>query len=629
MTVRMLQAWNGLHQQKIVTTLSGSDEASLVAAGLATYDLDGPAENLRIDVKKFGARGDGVADDSSYIHKAISHVIDAGGGVIYFPPGIYKCTDRIGTYTTLNKVALIGYGAEIKNAAGANVAGLMEFGDASLNGSGMYSTSAISVNGLALIGLRFISSDVFNVAIPGRWSDQMPISINTAKNIWIKDCYFENWDYAAINFGAICRNGLVDSCTFYSSEVDAGHANYGVRVFCYGSYTNYSNGSGDLSPTDGVTGILKAGYALISGSSSNCGHENISVTNCYFENVSHGVMVSAARRGVIANNRFKNCSTRSISLTTYSQEYSCHGNIHSLDTTQQTSAGVSVFYGLGQATYGHKIDGDKFEVVGATNNATAFTPIKCYINSHQWRITNCEFNIPTWSGTGGRCITVEDNSDGDFSRNLLRCPNVGHPVTILPAYTCATPGYAQQKISIVGNTFESYNTGAIQIWDTTATPEAIIIKDNMVYGSQTRFVATNFSGSAKVAKLFLTGNQILGSPVRYVDNISANKAVLLSADELEFHARLSTGGGVANPSSTSATFDFSAYTIPACFSSGTKSYEFTAYGGRENGQSSTDFYFAITAETSTSITGNIVRNAGASFQYGYVAMTVRFSGLVT
>lgn len=48
MTIRMLQAWNGLHQQKIVTTLSGSDEASLVAAGIATYDLDGPADNVRM-----------------------------------------------------------------------------------------------------------------------------------------------------------------------------------------------------------------------------------------------------------------------------------------------------------------------------------------------------------------------------------------------------------------------------------------------------------------------------------------------------------------------------------------------------------------------------------------------------
>ncbi len=48
MAIRILQAWNGLHQQKIVTTLSGSDEAALVAAGIATYDLDGPADNLRM-----------------------------------------------------------------------------------------------------------------------------------------------------------------------------------------------------------------------------------------------------------------------------------------------------------------------------------------------------------------------------------------------------------------------------------------------------------------------------------------------------------------------------------------------------------------------------------------------------
>ena len=82
MTIRMLQAWNGLHQQKIVTTLSGSDEAALVAAGIATYDLDGPAENLRMaqlatdaggDVDGiFGPSADGVilslAEKNRYYH---------------------------------------------------------------------------------------------------------------------------------------------------------------------------------------------------------------------------------------------------------------------------------------------------------------------------------------------------------------------------------------------------------------------------------------------------------------------------------------------------------------------------------------------------------------------------------
>jgi len=64
MTIRMLQAWNGLHQQKIVTTLSGSDEAALVAAGIATYDLDGPAENLRMAqlATDAGGASQGIAD---------------------------------------------------------------------------------------------------------------------------------------------------------------------------------------------------------------------------------------------------------------------------------------------------------------------------------------------------------------------------------------------------------------------------------------------------------------------------------------------------------------------------------------------------------------------------------------
>ncbi len=47
MTIRMLKAWNGLPEQ-MITTLSGAEESRLVGLGLATFDLDGPAENLRM-----------------------------------------------------------------------------------------------------------------------------------------------------------------------------------------------------------------------------------------------------------------------------------------------------------------------------------------------------------------------------------------------------------------------------------------------------------------------------------------------------------------------------------------------------------------------------------------------------
>lgn len=573
----------------------------------------------------FGATGNGITDDAPFIKKALEYLISRGGGILRLSATVYKCATRIGTFVNANNITIFGYGSELKNCIGITPLGLLQFGDAALNPNGLYTASDITVRNVTILGVRFTSSNIFNVGIPDRWSDQMPISINTAENVLIRDCYFENWDFSAIDFGARCVNCLVDACSFYSSQLDAGHANYGVRIFCYSihSYVNF-----DLSPTDLTTGVLKAGYSL-PPTTGYFGHENVNVTNCHFQHVSHGVMVSAARRGIISNNRFVNCSTRSISLSTFTQDYLCSGNTHSLDTNQQTSLGVSVFYGIGQATYRNCIQDDHFTVIGATNNATGFGPIKCYINSHNWAISGCKFQIPDWSGSGGRCISVEDNSDGEIRDNVFNCPNVAHPVTILPAVTTTAPNFQQGRIRVIGNVFEAFNVGAIQVWDTTSSPEAVIIKDNIIHGSPTRFVAANASSASKLPKLFLQGNQFLGSPVRYIDNITANKALILSRDVLEVDTFLTTGGGVENPSTTNVTFDFSTYHVPACFTNGSKKYMFTVYGNRANAQLSTDFYFSITGDTVNSVSGDIIRNAGTSFQVGQVALKIIFEPYIT
>jgi len=613
--------------------LAASSGASIVgfiqsgAGAVATTVQDAIREF--ISVKRFGATGNGTNDDSTAIKNAIDHIIAAGGGILFFPAGVYKCAARIGTFLNASNVTLFGYGAEIKNCAGANSGGLIEFGSAAVDSYGMYISSTFTVFNLKMLGIKFTSSGQYDLGTL-RWIDQLPISLNCAKDVLIKDCEFNDWDFAAINFGAICKNALVDACTFYSSRVEAGHANYGVRAFCYANYTNYANGNGDLSPTDLTTGVLKSGYSYISELDNTWGHENINVTNCKFEYVSHGVMLSAARQGIVANNRFINMSTRSISLTTYSADYLCENNTHTLDTSDQTSTGVSTFYGIGQGTFRHEIFGDKFTIFGATNNAAGFAPIKCYANAHDWIISECRFDIPLWDGGGGgRCIDIRSNVDGSFLRNHIKAPNVNHPVSISPTSDFTAPTFEQGKIFINGNIFEEYSTGAIQIFDTTANPEMVVIKDNIAYGSTTRFVACNASTSTSVSKLFLSGNIFYGGPIRYVDNITANKAKILQKDILELKTRLDTGGGVGNPSTTSVTFDFSEYNIPSCFSNGKKMYTFTTYGGRENAQLSTDFYFLITSTTATSITGDIIRNAGSSLQYGYVAMTVTFNPYIT
>ena len=47
MTIRILQAWNGYPQQAVVS-MSASEETRLVGLGIASFDLDGPADNVRM-----------------------------------------------------------------------------------------------------------------------------------------------------------------------------------------------------------------------------------------------------------------------------------------------------------------------------------------------------------------------------------------------------------------------------------------------------------------------------------------------------------------------------------------------------------------------------------------------------
>jgi hypothetical protein len=60
------------------------------------------------NVKCFGARGDGVLDDTTPIQNAID-TFDGTGGIVYFPPGTYCCRE---TLQVGNNVQIVGAGRD-------------------------------------------------------------------------------------------------------------------------------------------------------------------------------------------------------------------------------------------------------------------------------------------------------------------------------------------------------------------------------------------------------------------------------------------------------------------------------------------------------------------------------------
>lgn len=62
------------------------------------------------NVKRYGARGDGITDDTGAVREAINAAKAAGGGIVYFPSGVYLIRSVI----VPSNIKIIGNGAKIK-----------------------------------------------------------------------------------------------------------------------------------------------------------------------------------------------------------------------------------------------------------------------------------------------------------------------------------------------------------------------------------------------------------------------------------------------------------------------------------------------------------------------------------
>lgn len=149
-----------------------------------------------VNVKTYDATGDGSTDDASAVQAAIDAVQTAGGGVIYFPQGIYKCN----TGLTVTNVG-VSFQGEGWNQSTTTVGSIIKAGGSitdliNVNSTGeRFAMTEISLDG-AGTATNMLTIDALNCQFTrcyGRRPANNGAGFNVTSNgtsAWFTDCRF-------------------------------------------------------------------------------------------------------------------------------------------------------------------------------------------------------------------------------------------------------------------------------------------------------------------------------------------------------------------------------------------------------------------------------------------------------
>jgi hypothetical protein len=279
--------------------LSGNvSSAAVLATGSTTArSLENRFADM-VNVKDFGAIGDGVADDTAAIQAAIDSIPITGGGV-YFPNGIYIITESL---SVGSNTQLFGQGisSEIKASQTSFVTSRLPNNNCYLIKNKNWSSSSIVDENI------FIENISFNygaVTIIGGGAHC--ISMRYVQNVKVLNCYFYNGENGTAFLG--CNETLTDGCNAYDFKNCAydhwTSPRNAIVTNCFATTSN-TNQFVNFNPegTLGGTGLVADGFIL-----SNCIFEatGSNVEACQIEPLSEG---NIAKNILINNNIFKRCN---------------------------------------------------------------------------------------------------------------------------------------------------------------------------------------------------------------------------------------------------------------------------------------------------------------------------------
>lgn len=307
--------------------LNGYDVKDKIARDLIsdiTNDIDDINENLSdiiqkidyaditINVKEYGAKGDGLTDDTLALQDAFSKEEENTKTIIYFPSGTYLISAPLNVPS--NTTILFSNDAILKVLRTDNTFMNLslcfgEFGNTSF--AGEYE----GVHDVQVLNMKFDGG--YNENYTSSANSGGNIGLSHCKNILFYNCEFYNMVNDHYLDVAGCYNVKIDNCIFRDT-IALGNANYEAINIDWSSANGFPHfGFWDNTPCQYITiknCYFKNLYKTCSGIGTHYMpnnayfHRYINIENNIFINMSYTITLMAVYNAIITNNNFDNCS---------------------------------------------------------------------------------------------------------------------------------------------------------------------------------------------------------------------------------------------------------------------------------------------------------------------------------
>jgi hypothetical protein len=424
-----------------------------------------------INVKAYGAVGNGVTDDSAAVQAAFNAAIP--GSVVLFPASANAYIINTAINVPISNITVVGYGATLGNTADT------QYKKFNVN----WPQGFIRFEGLAFSGGYSSMAPVVNNGT---------IAITNSSQITVNNCWFYQTNAAGVIIAGDSYNVAVTNCKFFSTyigvitAVTGGNKPLNINIsnnfFRTGLGTTSSANSGavilsNTAPFGSGAGIVVSGNEIRSygkhGVYLNTAVHNSIVSDNFISGTGIGVQVEASTGVVVSGNTLRDIVNEGILAQNGSDSVNVSGNV--LNTTDSNSNGLKIGFLINGTVSSNNVTsaGDAFVVVNSGNvNATGNTFISTgeqvviVVGSHSSGITNFSLS--------GNIIKSSQVNNGLINNNFFIGSTADAGIKL---YAPAPGNNSINDLNITGNNTTNASCGAGNYFlnfDGTAHPDTLL-----------------------------------------------------------------------------------------------------------------------------------------------------------